>query len=203
MKKSILILLVGIFMLSLNGCSVYETLVNLSRLQFKMSEAEQVQVAGISVEGKNSIGDFSAMDILKFTQAVISGSMPVTFTLPIEAKNPNDGTGGYQKTNATIESFPYRLHINEKEVLTGNIQNPVSVPGTGEITIIPLTVSFDIVQLFENGSYEDMVNLALKLAGENNDPSTISLYAKPSVGTAIGPIEYPGDLRIVQIGFTE
>ena len=67
--------------------------------------------------------------------------MPATFTLNVNALNPNDGTGGYPETNATIVAFPWRLMINNKETVTGDIGSPFSVPGTGEAAVIPIQIN--------------------------------------------------------------
>ena len=124
MKKIFLIL--SIFLLLTQSCGVYKTYVNLSRLKFRLGNTNNILVAGIQVQGKNKLSDFGAMDILSLTSAFSRGVIPITFTLNVEAKNPNDGTGGYAKTNATIQSLPYRLVIDNKEVISGNIGNPVS-----------------------------------------------------------------------------
>lgn len=204
MKKTILpgaffIVLLFVTPFFYQGCSVYQTAVNISRLSFDLGAVNNVRVAGVSLEGKSRLEDFSALDLLSFAGAVVDGSLPLDFTLNVNAENPNDGTGGYPKTNATITSFPYRLMINQKEVLRGNIDNPVSVPGTGEIETIPLSIGFDLVKMFEDKSYEGLVNLALKLKGDDAGDADLQLFAQPVVRTAIGDIAYPNEIQIVRI----
>jgi hypothetical protein len=120
----------------------------------------------------------------------------------VQAKNPNDGTGGYSNTNATIRDFPWRLLINDKETISGGLGNPVTVPGTGEISIIPLRMNLDLVKFFQNKGYEDLINLALTLGGKTGSSSNLTLYAQPTVSTSLGPIKYPDELRIVSVQFT-
>jgi len=184
------------------SCGIYKTYVNLSRLKFKLSSATNIQVAGINVAGKTKLSDFSAMELLTLSSNVSKGTLPITFTLNIDAKNPNDGTGGFASTNASITSFPYRLNINDKEILSGNIGNPISVPGTGQVTTIPLQITFDLAQSFSNGSYQDLVNIAMQIMGLGNGNSSIQLYARPTVGTSIGNITYPSELKIVDADFS-
>jgi len=200
MKRILLTLVISTFLFQ--SCSVVKTFTNLSRLQFKLGSANNVQVAGINVMGKTRVSDFSAMEILSIASSFSKGVLPLTFTLNVEAKNPNDGTGGYAATNATISAFPYRLNINNKDLLSGNIGAPVSVPGTGQVTIIPLQITFDLAKSFKDGSYQDLLNVALQVMGVGKGSSNIQLYAKPTVGTTFGNITYPGELKIVDLNYT-
>lgn len=185
------------------GCSVYKSLANLGRLQYKLASTNSLTLAGVSLAGKSSINDFSTKDILSFTAAVARGSMPITFTLNVDAKNPNTGSGGYARTNATIESFPYRLMLDGQQVLSGNISSPFVIPGTGETSVIPLSISFDLIQAFKNKSYESLVNLALSVDGVGSGSTKVELYAKPTVGTELGPISVPNEIRIVDTQFSD
>lgn len=200
MKKILLISIT--LMLTLTSCSVYETMVNLSRIKFKLGDVNNFTVNGINLSNKKSLSDFNAIEMLKLTDVFISGKMPASFTLNVEAKNPNDGTGGYPKTNATIKSFPWKLEIDNVETINGNISNPVSVPGTGEVTNIPLTMNIDLVKFFKDKGLENVLNLALTLGGQQGSSSKLTLYATPTVSSPIGDIKYPGELKIVDQSFT-
>ena len=199
MKKIFLIISL-IFLVT--GCSVYETIVNLSRLQFKLGDVNNFELNGIDISGKSKLEDFNFQDLLKLTTAFSSGSLPVTFMLNVEAKNPNDGTGGYKRTDANIKSFPWRLFVNDKEAVSGDINERIFVPGTGEITEIPIEIKLDLIELFKNKGYEDLIDLALALGGKKGSSSKLTLYATPTVTTSLGDIKYPGELKIVDKEFT-
>ena len=199
MKKIFLIISL-IFLVT--GCSVYETIVNLSRLQFKLGDVNNFELNGIDISGKSKLEDFNFQDLLKLTTAFSSGSLPVTFMLNVEAKNPNDGTGGYKRTDANIKSFPWRLLVNDKEAVSGDINERIFVPGTGEITEIPIEIKLDLIELFKNKGYEDLIDLALALGGKKGSSSKLTLYATPTVTTSLGDIKYPGELKIVDKEFT-
>lgn len=199
MKKIVLIIS---FIFLIVSCSVYETLVNISRLQFKLGNVNNFQLNGIDISNKSKLEDFNFQDLLKLTTAFSSGSLPVSFVLNVQAKNPNDGTGGYKKTDANIKSFPWRLLINDKETVSGNISEPVYVPGTGEVTKIPLSINLDLMKLFKDKGYEDVINLALTLGGKQGSSSKLTLYASPVIGTSLGNIKYPEEIKIVDQDFT-
>lgn len=202
MKNKYFFIMVLFALIGLAGCSVYQTFVNLSRLQFKLGDVGSFTLNGVNLSNKASLSDFSASEILRISQAVANGTLPVSFVLNVQAKNPNDGTGGYPNTNATIDDFPWRLLINDKETISGGLNNPVTVPGTGQISVIPLRLNIDLVKFFQNKGYQDLINLALSIGGNKGSSSSLTLYAQPTVSTSLGPIKYPNELRIVNAQFT-
>jgi hypothetical protein len=199
--KKIIILSIALMFLT-TSCSVYQTVVNLSRLQFKLGDVNNFTINGINISNKRSLQDFNAVEIINLTQVIASGKLPASFTLNVEAKNPNDGSGGYPKTNATIKEFPWRLEVDDVETIAGNIGTPVTVPGTGEVQNIPLTMNIDLMQFFGNKGLDNLVNLALTLGGQQGSSSKLSLFATPTVTSPIGDIKYPGELKIVEQSFT-
>ena len=191
-----------LFALTNISCSVLNTITNISRLQFKLGTVSQVQVNGISIQGKTSLSDFSPFELLQLTGSVAQGSLPVSFIINVEAKNPNDGTGGYPRTDIGLASFPWKLFIDGKETITGNLNNPVNVPGVGEVTDIPLRVNVDLVKFFGDQDYKSLINLVFAIAGSKGYSSKLALYAQPTISTMIGNITYPSELKIVSTEFT-
>lgn len=202
MKKQIIIsLLVSISLIAIQ-CSIYQTIVNLSRLQFKLGNVTGFTIMNIPISGKTSLSDFSALDVLKITTSIADGKFPVSFVVNVDAKNPNDGTGGYQKTDATLKDLAWTLELDGKKTISGRLDNPVTVPGTGDITVIPLRMEIDLKEFFADKGYESLINLALSLGGAQGSSSKIALYARPTVSTVLGDIVYPGELKIVDTQFS-
>lgn len=197
MKKLFLIILV--FSLIFTGCSIYHTLTNVQRLQFKLGSVNNFNLAGVNFSNIASINDISALDIIKLTNAFSSGKFPTSFTLNLLAKNPNDGTGGTTQTTAIIKNLDWRLLIDNNETINGAVQN-VEVPGVGQETVIPIQISLDLLQ-FLNKSYDDLIKLALAIGGKNGSAARLTLKVKPTVDTFLGPITYPGEISVIDKEF--
>jgi hypothetical protein len=200
MKKIILLSVLIIF--SNISCSVYETFVNISRLKFKLADVNNFTLSGVNLSNKKKISDFSPVEALKLSSAFASGKLPVSFILNVEAKNPNDGTSGYKRTSATIKSFPWRLFIDDKETISGNIDSPVTVPGTGEEVTIPFSMGLDLLNFFEERGYESIINLALNIGGYSEGTSKITLFVQPTVTTSLGDIKYPEEIKVVDFQYS-
>jgi hypothetical protein len=199
------ILLAALSSLLFAGCAVLEDMAaavtNLQRLKFRLGDVHDFRVAGIGLAGKSRLSQFSAADGLKLLDAFRRKTLRAEFVLDVEAVNPNDGTGGSSKTVATLAGLESRLLIDGTPTVTGNIENPVEIPGTGEESVIPIRLSLDLLEFFGDRKYEDLINLVLALGGANRDPSRITLDAQPRVSTPYGPIAYPGRITIVDREF--
>ena len=193
-KKNIL--LISLLALFLSSCGVYETVSNLTRLQFKVNSYNNFRVAEVALQDKESIDDFSPIDYVKLTGAFIRRQLPFSFMINVEAKNPNDGSGGFPATEITLESFPFRVLLDDKEVLVGNISEPLTIPGVGTDKIIPINIEIDLIKFFKDKSFEELADFVLAVGGKDSAHSRISLYAKPVLGTPIGTIEYPKEIKI-------
>lgn len=193
----LVVLLFSIF----TSCSVYKTISNASRLKYKIYSATDYKVIGITIADKKSLKDFNSLELLKLTAGLMRGNLPLTFLLNVEAKNPNDGNGGLARTDLSISSFPWRLYLNEKEIVQGNIAEPIFVPGQGKSVIIPIKIEFDIAKSFKEKSLDDILLLLLQIGGAHGSTSNLKMIAKPVLGTPFGKLEYPDKITIVDKSF--
>ncbi len=199
-KYLLIVALIGI--ISITGCNtlkqIQNSMNNLKRCEFKLKDVDNFRVNGISLSNKKSIKDFSITDGLKLTNAFAKKSFPTEFILNVEAKNPNDGTGGTRQSSATLTSFDWTLYIDDVPTVSGNIAKPITIPGTGQSSIIPLAIGLDLYEFFGKQGYDRVLNLALALGGANSSPAKITLDARPTINTSLGPISYPGRIKIVE-----
>jgi len=192
-----LLVVSALLIVIISGCSIYQTIMNLSRLKFKLEGVDNFRVADIKVADKQSAKDFNSMDMLKLSSNVIGGKLPVTFMVNVEAKNPNDGSGGYPSTGISIKSFPWRLYLDDRETVSGNISEPIYVPGKGEATKIPIRIELDLIQFFKDRNIGQIVDLVLNLGGAGKNPSKVKLIVDPVLDTPIGDLKYPNSITIV------
>jgi LEA14-like dessication related protein len=197
-KVTILFLIIG---LSLTSCGVYNSIMNLSKLQYKLGSVNNFKVGNILINNKSKISDFNAVDILNLTSKVASGDFPVSFTLNVLAKNPNQNTTTSNTSEITLESFPWTLYIDGVKTISGNISSPVTVPSVKSATIIPLQISLDMLDFFKENGLSKIVNLALTLGGKNGSTSKIKIVAEPTLGTPLGRMTYPSPITIIDKTF--
>lgn len=179
-----------------------DSLNNLQRLEFKLDEVNNFRLAGVNLSNIKSVGDISLMDGIKLTKAFSEKRLPAQFVLNVDAKNPNDGTGGTKQSAATLSALDWKLYIDNKETIAGNINKELVIPGTGSSETIPLVMNIDLYEFFGNKGYEDIINLALAIGGQGGSASRLKLDARPTVKTPLGNINYPNRITIVDKGWT-
>ena len=174
---------------------------NIQRLKFKIGAVHDFRLIGIDVAGKARLSDFAVAEALKLTQSYAAKKLPVSFVMDVLAVNPNDGTNGATKTTSTLTGLECRLLIDGNPTVTGNIDQAVEIPGTGQETVVPVRLSLDLYEFFAGKRYEDLVALALAIGGRGGSPSRLALDAQPTVSTPLGPVTYTGRLTIVSVEF--
>jgi hypothetical protein len=202
MKPKMMFLALCAMVVTAIGCqTISDTLLNMQRLQFKLDNVNNFQLAGVNLSNKSSISDFSISEALALTRAFSDKNLPAQFIINVAAKNPNDGTNNSRQTNATLAGLDWRLLIDGKQTVTGGLASPVTVPGNGQTTTVPLSVNINLYEFFANEGYDKLINLALALGGRNGSASRISLDAQPTVSTQFGNLKYPGRITIVDKEF--
>jgi len=194
--------IVGVLAVLFVSCGVYQSLVNLSKLKFKLDSVNNFKVGNISVSDKSKLSDFGALDIVKLTSEVVSGKFPVTFTVNVLAQNPNKASSQDSKlSDISLEAFPWTLYINDKETISGNISKPIEVPAVENATIIPLQMNLNLMEFFKDDGLNNLVNLALSLGGTKGAATKLKIVAEPVLGTPLGNMSYPTPLTIIDKSF--
>jgi hypothetical protein len=174
---------------------------NLKRCSFKLENVANFSLMGVNLSSKRSISDFNLLDAAKLASGFARKEFPASFILNVAAINPNDGTGGSSQSAATLTSFAWTMILDNKTTISGDITQPITIPGTGQKSIIPLQMNLDLAKFFGDQGYESVANLALALGGVNSSPARITLKAKPRLSTDFGVITYPGEISIIDKEF--
>lgn len=184
------------------GCSgVNQTIDNAKRLQFKLGSVDNFNLAGVKLKNLNSISDLNILDGAALLAAFTGGKMDASFTVNLIAKNPDTYPGGSKESSSLIKSLDWRLLIDGTEMISGEIDKPITVPGVGQSTTIPIPVKLDMAKLFGDGGYEKLINLALSIGGKSGNSSRLTLKIKPTIDTFLGGISYPGEIDVINKEF--
>lgn len=198
--KKLILLSVIITTLFISGCtSITDTITNAQRLQWKLGNVSGMKVSGVDVSNVSSISSINPLDLVKLTSAVGSGQLPVSFTLNLLAKNP-EGMGGSQNSSDLIKSVDWRLLIDNKETINGVVSGPITVPGVGQTSTIPVDISLDIMQFFQNEGLQSLAGMLLGIGGKSGSPARLSLKIRPTIDTFLGPIS-PGEITVIDKEF--
>lgn len=191
MKK---ITLVGIVLFSffLNSCDVLEQaqqVAMLTKCQFRLSSLQDTKLAGVNVQNKDSYADLSVIDATRIASAYATGSLPLSFVLNVEAKNPNTRAAGMSRLD-------WILLIDDLEVMNGITEKQITIPANGGTAVLPMELKIDLMKVLETKNVQSLANFGMNLAGVGNKPTRITLKAKPTVNIGSTPITYPSYIII-------
>jgi len=187
------------------GCSslsdISSALTQLKKMEFRIASIANMKLAGVDVTRIADPSKLSITDGLALTNAFARKAMPTSFTLNVDARNPNHGQQGARNTPLTLTGFDWRLILDGKQTISGDIERPIEISGSMMQATIPLGVQMDMYSFFADRGYDGVVNLALALGGVKGSTSKVVLDAQPSVGTPIGNMKYPSRINIVDSEF--
>ncbi len=181
---------------------VTSALANLQKLQFKLDNVNAFRLADVDISRAAQKSQVSATDIFKLTSAFARKELPISFTLNVQAKNPNDGTGATKSTSLYLRKMAWTLLIDDRTTITGVVDKRLEIPGGGQSTIIPVAINLDLYDFFAEKGFDDLLNLGFAIGGAQGSSSRLKLTAKVAVETPFGVVDYPGELTIVNTQFT-
>jgi hypothetical protein len=167
---------------------------NFTKCEFRLKSVTDLHLAEVNIQKIKSVSDLSLKKSVQLMSAVKSGKpLPLTFTLNIQARNPN-------KELAAMNKLEWILFIDNHEMAKGLLEETVQIL-PDSVSQFPLKISSDLEKSLSGASRESMLKLAFNLVGDGNEPTHILVKLKPSIVIAGVTIVYPGYLD-VQTEFT-
>lgn len=183
LKKPLFILFVTMGLASCEVLNQVAQMANFANCTFNFNSVNQIQMLGINLSKGMTKESLNITQGLALINAISSRSLPVTFNVNLDVRNPNS-------IAASMAKMDYILTLNGKQVISTTMNNSVSVPANSSNTItIPVTT--DLFQLFTGESADAVVNLAFKLTGASSDPVNVGLKVKPYISINGQQLAYP------------
>ncbi len=178
-------------MLSVTSCEVVQQAAELNtfvQCKFKLKTVKNLRLANVDVQKVKDYKQLNMMDVINLTSAVTSGKIPLTFTLNMEVKNPNQKLAAMNRLN-------WILLIDGIEMTSGVVEQRVEIP-SGNSTVLPMKMKVDLKEVLKGETAKSIINFGLNLADASDKPTRITLKAKPTIVVAGRPISYPDYITI-------
>ncbi len=181
---------IALVVLVATSCTQLKQMANFTKCEFRMNSVQNTTLAGVNVQQIQNYSDLNLLQIGKLTAAYASGSVPITMTINVDAQNPNDAT-------AAMNRMDWILLIDGKELVTGTLNERVTIAPSGGTATIPVRISADLRKIMAKNSTEENINMGLGLVGGGNKPSPkLSLKIKPSLMVGSFTVPYPGYITL-------
>lgn len=176
-------------LLSVGACTTLREVANLSKVDFQIDRVSEARLAGVNVQRVRSFEDLSTRDVLRLGASLSEDTLPLSFTLHVEATNPASND-----VDARLARMDWTLLLEDQETLSGTFDREV-VLSPGEPTGIPIGLELDLVRFFDD-NLQGLVDLALAVGGDG-PPQNVKLRVQPTINTRLGPIRYPSPITVV------
>ncbi|MDD3739576.1 MAG: hypothetical protein PHP31_09835 [Lentimicrobiaceae bacterium] len=166
---------------------------NLAKCEFKLNDVSNLTLANVNFQNVKSASDISIADYARLTNAIFQGNLPLSFTLNVGVKNPNNQKAG-------VTALDWILFIDDIEMTRGILSQSYTI-NANSIGTIPVNMNFDLKQVLSGKSGEAVLNFAYNLLDVGNKPTRFMLKLKPTINVAGFPVEYPGGYFEVKTTF--
>ena len=169
----------------LSSCSFLKDMATLGKCEFRMTTLQDPELAGVDISRIHNFSDLNFVDIGIISASIMKGEMPLSFTLNVEARNPNPAS-------ATLSKLEYIAFIDDVEVASGALNQRIEIPANGGVASIPLRLQTDLIEILKKDSRQALVNFGLNLADAGSRPTRVSIKVKPTILVGSLEINYPG-----------
>ena len=183
------ITLLGLLILSTAGCKQLRQMKNFAKCQFRMTTLENARLAGVNVQHIKKVSDVKLLDVATLTAAYMSNNLPLSFTLNLEAKNPNDQP-------AAMNRMGWIAFIDDVQISQGNLDQRIAVPANGGTAKIPVRINANLKEVLNNKTKDSVLNFGMNLVGNGNQPTRVGIKIKPSIMVGQKAINYPGYITV-------
>lgn len=189
-RTGFILILLSAFII--NSCDILDQasqMAMLAKCQFRLGTLTNTRLAGVNIQNVDSYKQLGVMDVAKVTAAYATGSLPLTFTLNVDIKNPNTKPAGMTKMD-------WILLIDDVERLSGITEQRVNIPANGGTATLPMNLSIDLLKIIESRNIESLANFGMNLAGVGNKPTRVALKVKPTINVGTTPVTYPNYIMV-------
>jgi hypothetical protein len=190
LKKSLLFT-ISLLMIITSSCSVLQQASEVSafsKCEFRLESLTNLKIAGVNIQDKTSLSQVGLIDAAKITGAIASGSLPMTFDLNLQVKNPNPAV-------AAMNKLDWILLIDGNEMSRGILNQRVEIQ-PNSVKAFAVGVNFDLFKALNGQSSSALLNFAFNLAGAGSKTTRVTLKVRPTIMIGTTPVEYPGYISI-------
>ena len=189
MKKTILLLSIGLL---LTSCDVFKQIggaYNLSQCDYKYHSLTNIQLAGINLGDGGSLSLSNIANIATILSGTRLQNIPFNMTLNMDITNPNESV-------AFLNAMDYAILINEMEFTKGKMDVPIRIE-KGTTQKLPISVGVDLKELMNRYSQERVAKEMSSFLGVNSEKTIVTVKLWPKVMVGNTPIKAPAAIPVV------
>lgn len=189
MNKIIMICFLAI---GLSSCGINKQAQQIKALEqcdYKLNDINQITIAGTDVKKLINDQSISLVNLPALALGFLRQDIPLRASLKLEIINPSNSL-------AAINNFDYIILVNRQELVSGTVDQRVSIE-PGQSTTVPLQLNANIYQFLSNQKILEEVTAFLTSAKNGKETKgLVTIKIKPSIMVGGNLVKYPGYITI-------
>lgn len=180
-KKCFLVLFVALCSAFFTSCDSISNVAGFINCEYSLGGVSNPTVGGVQLNNITDIDQINPLSMVKLAASISQGSLPLSATVNVKATNPG-------RSLAQIEKLEWAIDLENKQILQGVVDQRISVAANGGSTIVPFVLQVDLLKLINDGSQNDLLNLALNLVNAGDADSKVGIRVKPTIIVGNQPV---------------
>jgi len=187
MKKALILIIIAIVCVQCGVNQQIKQMQALENCKYQITSADSIYLANTDISKMINSNGFNLESAPGLAFAFLQRKIPLKARLNLQITNPG-------KSEAGINEFEYKVMIKDQEITNGRIDQKVTIPANGGVTIVPIIIDQNIYPLLSKASNRNaLVNF---FSNEAEEKTMVTLKIKPSIGLGGEKIQYPGFVDI-------
>lgn len=187
MKRVFLFIIIAIITTHCGVNQQIKQMQALEKCKYQITSADSIFLANTDVSKMISTSGFNLESAPGLAFAFLQRKVPLKARLNLRIINPGKAVAG-------INEFEYIVMIKDQEITNGRIDQKVTIPGNGGVTMVPIVIDQNIYPLLSKSSNRNA--LVDFFSSKAEEKTTVTLKIKPSIGLGGEKIQYPGYVDI-------
>jgi LEA14-like dessication related protein len=191
MRKILTFLLLIFLMTSCELAQQALSTLNMTQCEYSFNSVNNVSLGGINVSNVHSITDINPVTAASLLASLTktSGTLPISFNLNLDVKNPGSQT-------AALQGMAFILKLDSLELTQGTVNTPIQILA-GAKNVLPVNLAFDLKQLLKGESAATIKNMAFAITGLGEGNAVkMTLLVKPNMTIGGRTISIPNYIPI-------
>lgn len=162
----------------------------LENCRYEFISADSVYLAGANVNKLIADGRVDPGSLPGVALGFLNRDIPLSGILQVRITNPT-------KNRAGIQQFDYKILVEDREIVDGTSDQPISIPG-GETVMVPVKLQANVYSFLSDRQTLNKLLTFLQHVrdGQTTEKIKLTFKIKPTLALGNKQVNYPGYITI-------
>jgi hypothetical protein len=166
------------------GCKNISDIKAFTEARYSLRDISEVRVNSVLVSNKSRLEEFRMNEIATLLSAYNNNDMEADAMVGLQVDLPEG-----KKSEITVTKLKWQLLVDDKETLSGVVEEPVKLQAG--LNTFPIRTPVMVTETDGQRNFDGLMQLMALLSRKGEDRGNVVLQIKPTVLTSVGNVESP------------